>query len=97
VPALTGREKKVHKPVVEENEDVQGRLKVLKQQQYHISNLKAKIAEKRAELDENQQYELVRQKEDELKDLKRKLKDLMDEKATVSAQRDEQSKMLEKT
>jgi chromosome segregation ATPase len=96
VPALTGREKKVHKPVVEENEDVQGRLKVLKQQQYHISNLKAKIAEKRAELDENQQYELVRQKEDELKDLKRKLKDLMDEKATVSAQRDEQSKMLEK-
>ena len=71
-------------------------MKVLKQQQFHISSLKAKIAEKRAELDETQQYELVRQKEDELKDLKRKLKELVDERATVSAMRDEQAKILEK-
>lgn len=68
----------------------------MKQQQFHISNLKSKIAEKRAELDETQQYEIVRQKEDELKDLKRKLKELMDERQTVTSMRDEQSKMLEK-
>lgn len=86
----------MQKPAAEENEEVQSRLKVLKQQQFHISNLKAKIAEKRAELDETQQYEQVRQKEDELKDLKRKLKELMDERNTVTAMRDDQAKMLEK-
>lgn len=93
---LTAREKKVQKPAVEENEEVQSRMKVLKQQQFHIANLKSKIAEKRAELDETQQYELVRQKEDELKDLKRRLKELMDERNTVASLRDEQAKALEK-
>lgn len=71
-------------------------MKVLKQQQFHISNLKAKISEKRAELDENKQYDLVREKEDELKDLRRRLKELMDERATVCAARDEQAKVLDK-
>lgn len=71
-------------------------MRILKEQQFHISNLKAKINEKRKELDENRQYDLVREKEDELKDLRRRLKDLMDERATVCANRDEQVKVLEK-
>jgi hypothetical protein len=69
-------------------------MRILKQQQFHISNLKAKIAQKRSELDETHQYAQVREKEDELKDLKRRLKELIDERETVSAIKKEQEKAL---
>ena len=88
------KDKRRAKPHVEENEEIQSKMRILKQQQFHISNLKAKIAQKRAELDETHQYGQVREKEDELKDLKRRLKELLEERETVSAVKKEQEKAL---
>jgi hypothetical protein len=69
-------------------------MRVLREQQYHISNLKAKINEKKKELDQAHQYSMIREKEDELKNLKRILKDLMNEREVVLGLRKDQEKTL---
>jgi len=80
--------------VKEENEEIQAKMKILKQQQFHISNLKERISKKRQELDETNQYNQVREKEDVLKDLRRKLKQLLEERDTVLIVKTEQEKAL---
>lgn len=58
-------------------------MKILKQQQYHITTLKSKISQKRAELDSTQLLPQLRQKEDELHYLKMQLTRLLTEKKTA--------------
>ena len=79
----------------EENEEIQAKMKILKQQQFHISNLKEKISKKRQELDETNQFNQVREKEDVLKDLRRRLKQLLEERDTVMVVKTEQEKALQ--
>lgn len=69
-------------------------MKILKQQQYHISTLKSKIAQKRSELDSAQLLPQLRQKEDELHYLKLQLSRLLSEKKTAETLVTSQQKTL---
>ena len=70
-------------------------MNILKQQQFHISSLKEKISLKKTELDENNQLNIVREKEDELKFLRKKLKALVEERETVVSIKNGQEKALQ--
>ena len=76
------------------SEDVASKMKILRQQQFHISNLKSKIASRRKELDETHQYNVVREKEDELKALRRQLEELENERMTLAQAKREHEESL---
>ena len=70
------KQKKYHH---EEDEEVKKKTQVLREQQSQLNFLKKKIHSKKRELDTAYQYPLIREKEDELRNLKRILENLMGE------------------
>lgn len=78
----------------EEDEEVQRKVKQLREQQGLLNQLKKKIASKKRELDTAYQYPLIREKEDELKNLKRILSELTVERDSVLKVKKQQSKAL---
>lgn len=78
----------------EEDEEVKRKTKQLREQQALLNQLKRKIASKKRELDTAYQYPLIREKEDELKHLKKILAQLTKERDSVLKVKKQQSKAL---
>lgn len=88
------KNKKKQKRVHEEDQEVIKKTKILREQQSKLNFLKKKITSKKRELDTAYQYPLIREKEDELKNLKRILEGLLDERESVLKIKKEQGKAL---
>ena len=65
------------------NDELEKQKKVLHQQQKQISLLKEQIKKKKSELETTYHFEIIREKEDELKNLARIKKELITEKKTI--------------
>lgn len=78
----------------EEDDEVKRKMKQLRDQQSLLNQLKKKISDKKRELDTAYQYPLIREKEDELKHLKRVLSQLTEERDSVLKVKKQQSKAL---
>lgn len=78
----------------EEDEEVKKKTQVLREQQGQLNYLKKKIQAKKRELDNAYQYPLIREKEDQLRNLKRILDELMRERESVTKIQKDQSRAL---
>lgn len=88
------KERKRNKYHHREDSEVKRKQRILREQQAHLNSLKKKISSKKRELDTAYQYPLIREKEDELRNLKRILHELTIERDSVLKVKKQQTKAL---
>lgn len=78
----------------QENEEISSLNKCLKDQENKIENLKKSIQEKKYMVQQTYQYQLIREKEDELSHLTKETQCLKEEKEGLDKIRKEQDKVI---
>ena len=86
------KERRLKRDKFEDDEDVRKQDRVIRDQQQVIGNMRVKIEKRQKELDEAFQYPMVREREDQLRDLKRQIKELEDQREAAQRVRREQTK-----
>ena len=88
------KDKRRKKDKLEDDSDVIRQMKIIREQQVHITHLKTKTEKRKKELDEAYQYPMVREKEDQLRDLKRQLRELYEQREGAMKVRSEQTRAV---